>query len=236
MRLTRINHAMRSVKQAGQSVGADALIRMAGFSPPTLHAVGARAVNTWSRKLFNVIVTNVPGPQLPLYAAGARMREVFPVVPLAKGQALAVGLTSYNGGVYYGLNADRAAMGDVDVIGGMLVESLAELSQLAAAEPTAEPAEPVVDGVPEPTGPAAEAADADDATTRTTNRRWRPDEGLSRGDRDHAARAAGPRQRSGNRRRRRSPSRPRSPSGTPRAMPTSWSTRPCSPPPAVRCG
>lgn len=134
VRLTRVSHAMRAVKQAGQSVGADALIRMAGFSPPTVHALGARAVNTWSRKLFNVIVTNVPGPQIPLYAAGAQMREVFPVVPLAKGQALAIGLTSYDGGVYYGLNADGAALGDVDVLGGMLSESLAEL--VATVGPT----------------------------------------------------------------------------------------------------
>ncbi len=126
-RLAKVSESTRMVKTSGQSVGADALIRMAGFAPPTLHAVGARAVNAWSRRLFNVIVTNVPGPQFPLYAAGARLREVFPIVPLAKGQALGIGLTSYNGGVYYGLNADRHAMGDVDVAAGMLTDSLAEL-------------------------------------------------------------------------------------------------------------
>ena len=80
-----------------------------------------------TRRLFNLVVTNVPGPQFPLYAAGARMLEMFPVVPLAKGQGVSIGLTSYNGGVYYGLNADRDAMPDVDVIGALLEESLAEL-------------------------------------------------------------------------------------------------------------
>jgi len=73
------------------------------------------------------VVTNVPGPQFPLYAGGAQMLEMFPVVPLAKGQGLCIGLTSYNGGVFYGLNADRDVMADVDVVGSLLEESLAEL-------------------------------------------------------------------------------------------------------------
>jgi hypothetical protein len=77
--------------------------------------------------MFNLVVTNVPGPQFPLYAAGARMLQMYPVVPLAKGQAVSVGLTSYDGGVYYGLNADRDAMPDVDVLAACLEDSLAEL-------------------------------------------------------------------------------------------------------------
>lgn len=127
LRLKHISDEMQAHKQAGQSMGAASIIRMSGFAPPTLHALGARAAGSFSRRIFNVLVTNVPGPQLPLYAAGARMQEVFPVVPLAKGQALSVGLTSYNGGVYYGLNADRDALSDVDVLPAMLDEALAEL-------------------------------------------------------------------------------------------------------------
>jgi hypothetical protein len=69
----------------------------------------------------------VPGPQFPLYAGGAQLLELFPVVPLARGQGLSIGLTSYNGRVYYGLNADRDALPDVDVIGALLEEALAEL-------------------------------------------------------------------------------------------------------------
>jgi len=80
-----------------------------------------------SRRLFNLVVTNVPGPQHPLYAAGARMLASYPVIPLAKGQALSIGLTSYDGNVYYGLNADRDAMPDVQVLAGCLVDALAEL-------------------------------------------------------------------------------------------------------------
>ncbi|MGI8880344.1 MAG: WS/DGAT/MGAT family O-acyltransferase [Jatrophihabitans sp.] len=132
MRLTQISYAMTAHKESGQSVGADALIALSGFAPPTLHALGARAASGLSRRLFNLVVTNVPGPQFPLYAAGARLREMFPIVPLASGQAVCIGLTSYDGGVYYGLNADRDAMSDVDTLAALIEESLHEL--LAAAE------------------------------------------------------------------------------------------------------
>jgi diacylglycerol O-acyltransferase / wax synthase len=71
----------------------------------------------------------VPGPQFPLYAAGAQMIDAYPVVPLAKGQAVSIGLTSYNGGVYYGLNADRDAMPDVDVLAMCIKEALGELME-----------------------------------------------------------------------------------------------------------
>lgn len=127
MRLHQVSFAMRGHKESGQSVGADALVQLSGFAPPTLHSLGARVASGFTRRLFNLVVTNVPGPQFPLYAAGARMLEMYPVVPLAKGQAVSVGLTSYDGGVYYGLNADRDAMPDIDVLAGLIEESLAEL-------------------------------------------------------------------------------------------------------------
>jgi diacylglycerol O-acyltransferase / wax synthase len=127
VRLHHVNHAMREHTADGRSVGAEALVRIGGFAPPTLHALGARAASSFSKRIFNLVVTNVPGPQFPLYAAGARMLEMFPVVPLARGQALAIGLTSYDGGVYYGFNGDRDAMPDVDVLAGMVDEALDEL-------------------------------------------------------------------------------------------------------------
>ncbi|OLT15738.1 diacylglycerol O-acyltransferase [Pseudonocardia sp. CNS-139] len=133
VRLHHVAHAMREHTANGQSVGADTLVRIGGFAPPTLHALGARAASGFSKRIFNLVVTNVPGPQFPLYAAGARMLEMFPVVPLAKGQALAVGLTSYDGGVYYGFNGDRDAMPDLDVLAGMVDESLDELLATVAA-------------------------------------------------------------------------------------------------------
>ena len=127
MRLAQVSYAMKEHKESGQSVGADAIVALSGFAPPTLHSLGARVANGLSRRLFNILVTNVPGPQFPLYADGAQMLEMFPVVPLAKSQALCIGLTSYNGGVFYGMNADRDAMPDVDVVGTLIEESLAEL-------------------------------------------------------------------------------------------------------------
>jgi len=129
VRLHRVSYAMKAHKDSGQSVGADALISLSGFAPPTIHAAAARLGARMTRRLFNVVVTNVPGPQFALYAAGAQMLECYPVVPLAKEQAVTVGLTSYNGGVYYGLNADRDAMPDVDVLALCIEESLGELME-----------------------------------------------------------------------------------------------------------
>jgi diacylglycerol O-acyltransferase / wax synthase len=96
--------------------------RVGAAPAPTLHAPGARAASGLSKRIFNLVVTNVPGPQFPLYAAGARMLEVFPVVPLANGQALASGLTSYDGCVYFGFDADRDGMPDVDALAGLVDE------------------------------------------------------------------------------------------------------------------
>jgi diacylglycerol O-acyltransferase len=135
VRLTQISYAMKAHKESGQSVAAKALIAVGGFAPPTLHALGARATGSLSRRLFNLVVTNVPGPQFPLYAAGARLREMFPVVPLVTGQALGIGLTSYDGGVYYGLNADRDSMSDLDTLAGLIEESLSELVAATDAPP-----------------------------------------------------------------------------------------------------
>ncbi len=127
MRLHQVSFAMRGHKESGQSVGADALVQMSGFAPPTIHSLGARVASSFTRRLFNLVVTNVPGPQFPLYAAGARMLSMYPVVPLAKGQAVSCGLTSYDGGVFYGLNADRDAMADIDVLASLIEDSLSEL-------------------------------------------------------------------------------------------------------------
>jgi WS/DGAT/MGAT family acyltransferase len=127
MRLHQVSYRMQAHKETGQAVGAEALVGLAGFAPPTLHSLGARVASGLSKRWFNLVVTNVPGPQQPLYAGPARMLAAYPVVPLAKGQALSIGLTSYDGGVYYGLNADRDAMPDVGVLAQCLEDSLAEL-------------------------------------------------------------------------------------------------------------
>ena len=127
VRLTRLSYAMLGVAAHGQAVGADSLIALTGFAPPTLHALGARAARGLSRRLFNLVVTNVPGPQVPLYAAGSRLLEVFPVVPLARGQGLSIGMTSYAGRVFVGLNADQDGVGDVDVLADLIEQEIADL-------------------------------------------------------------------------------------------------------------
>jgi len=127
MRLHQVSYAMKGHKESGQSIGADVLVRLSGFAPPTIHSAAARLASGLTRRLFNVVVTNVPGPQYPLYAAGAQMIDCYPVVPLAKGQAVTIGLISYNGGVYYGMNGDRDSMPDIDVLAGCIEESLHEL-------------------------------------------------------------------------------------------------------------
>lgn len=127
MRLHQIAFAMRQQMEGGQAVGAESLAGLAGFASPTLHSLGARLGMAMSRRLFNVIITNVPGPQQPLYAGDALMLSTYPVMPLASWQAVSIGLTSYDGGVYFGLNGDRTAMPDLDVLGQCLVDSLAEL-------------------------------------------------------------------------------------------------------------
>ncbi|SEO71568.1 WS/DGAT/MGAT family O-acyltransferase [Trujillonella endophytica] len=127
VRLARLSYAMRGVARSGRSVGADALIALTGFAPPTLHALGARAARGLSRRMFNLVITNVPGPQVPLFAAGARMHEVFPVVPLVRGQGLSIGMTSYDGRVCVCLNADRDTVGDVDLLADLIEQEMAEL-------------------------------------------------------------------------------------------------------------
>jgi WS/DGAT/MGAT family acyltransferase len=132
VRLSRLRYAMRGVVEDSQSVRADTLVSLTGFAPPTLHALGVRAARGLSRRLFNLVVTNVPGPQVPLYAAGSRVLEVFPVVPLVRGQGLSIGMTSYDGWVYVGLNADRDIVGDVDLLADLIEQEVGQLLDDAA--------------------------------------------------------------------------------------------------------
>jgi diacylglycerol O-acyltransferase / wax synthase len=125
--------AGRVVGQLGSllSVAARSATRPAPTSPLNVQIGEQRryVMVAPSRRLTNLTVTNVPGPQHPMYAAGARMLASYPVMPLAKGQAVSIGLTSYDGGVFYGVNGDLTSMADVDVLGQCLVEALAELRE-----------------------------------------------------------------------------------------------------------
>jgi diacylglycerol O-acyltransferase len=131
VRLHQVSYGMRAHLESRRTVGAESLAGLAGFAPPTIHALGARVASSLSRRVFNVVVTNVPGPQHPLYAGGARMLEAYPVMPLAKGQALSIGVTSYDGRVFFGLYGDRDAMADLDVLAQTLRDALDELVETA---------------------------------------------------------------------------------------------------------
>ena len=127
VRLHQVAYAMRANLEDTHAVGAERLVGLAGFAPPTLHALGARVASGLSRRVFNLMVTNVPGPQQPRYLAGARLLQAYPVSPLTKGQALSIGVTSYDGTVYFGLYGDRDAMPDLEVLTQCLNDALDEL-------------------------------------------------------------------------------------------------------------
>jgi diacylglycerol O-acyltransferase / wax synthase len=119
----------RDLKRRSLAGGAAELIALGGLVPPVLHSVFARSV--FATRLFNITVTNVPGPQAPLYAFGARMEEVWPLVPLAADHALGIAVVSYDGGVYFGLCADKGMAEDLDVLASGVEDALAELGGLA---------------------------------------------------------------------------------------------------------
>ena len=127
IRLQRIAFDSSRYGEESRPVGAKAMVGLVGFAPPTLHTLGARVGASLSERAYTLTVTNVPGPQSALYAGGARMLAAYPIIPLASRHALSIGMTSYDGGVFLGLNADRDAMPDLDVLAQSLRESLAEL-------------------------------------------------------------------------------------------------------------
>jgi WS/DGAT/MGAT family acyltransferase len=128
-RLRVVQRGMGELKESKQALGAEVIAALNDFAPPTLLAQASRL--NFSTRLFNLIVTNVPGPQLPLYLLGREMLEIVPVAFLPENHALAVAIMSYNGKVDFGLLADYDAMPDLDSFAEHLEESLAEL--LAAA-------------------------------------------------------------------------------------------------------
>jgi diacylglycerol O-acyltransferase / wax synthase len=124
-RLDTVREAMEGVKSSKQALGAEVIARFNDFAPPTLLAQASRL--NFSTRLFNLIVTNVPGPQIPLYVLGRELEDVFPVAFLPENHALAVAIISYNGRVGFGLLADYDAMDDVEVLAEGIEGAIAEL-------------------------------------------------------------------------------------------------------------
>ncbi len=131
--LRHITTAMEDLKNSGQAVGAQVLTNLAGFAPPTILIQAARLQAR--QRFFNLVVTNVPGPQFPLYVLGRRLRVLYPVVPLARRQALGIAVMSYDGHLGFGLLGDFDALPDIEQIAADLKAAVASLARAAGVKP-----------------------------------------------------------------------------------------------------
>jgi WS/DGAT/MGAT family acyltransferase len=136
-RLRFVSHAMDGLKESKQALGAEVIAGAQNFAPPTILAQASRL--NFSTRLFNLIVTNIPGPQFPLYVLGREMLEAYPVAFLPENHALAIAIMSYNGQMNFGLLGDFDALPDIDEISASISEELATLVSLAR-EPVTAPA------------------------------------------------------------------------------------------------
>ncbi len=130
-RLRAVTSTMRHLKSSAQAVGASLLTDVTDFTPPTIAAQAARLQSR--QRFFNTVVTNVPGPQFPLYLLGRELQAIVPMVPLAGNQAVCFGIMSYNGGVNFGLTADYDATPDLEALADDLRASIRELADAAGS-------------------------------------------------------------------------------------------------------
>ncbi|MGE5335938.1 MAG: WS/DGAT/MGAT family O-acyltransferase [Nitrososphaerota archaeon] len=131
LRYRKIAAASRELKSGNAVAGTDAVIKLAGLAPPLIQSIVARLMFT--PRLFNLTITNVPASPVTLYALGARLRRVVPLVPIFTGHAVGVAVVSYDGTVTFGLNADRDAVPDLEILRAGMEESLTELRELASS-------------------------------------------------------------------------------------------------------
>ena len=134
LRLKAVHRTMKHAKDSAQISAGEAFLRMSSFFPPQIVAAVSRAQAHY--RSFNLLVTNIPGPQFPLYLRGRRLLELFPQAPLAANQALSIGALSYDGRIGFGLLADHALVPDVDVLREGLEESMDELTRFVLDVPT----------------------------------------------------------------------------------------------------
>jgi diacylglycerol O-acyltransferase / wax synthase len=132
-RFRAVHAAVGDLKASGQAVGAEALTQLAGFAAPTVLNQAARLQSR--QRFFNLTVTNVPGPQFPLYILGRKLLAFYPKVPLVLNTALGIAILSYDGGIFFGLLGDYDAISDLDDFAGDVQDAIAELSS-AAGVPT----------------------------------------------------------------------------------------------------
>jgi WS/DGAT/MGAT family acyltransferase len=128
-RMEIVRESMGDLKESKQAVGAALLTQLADFAPPTIAGQAARLQSR--QRFFNLVVTNIPGPQFPLYLMGRRMERIFPMVPLAKNQGVCIGIMSYDGQVNFGLIGDYDGLTDLEDLAEDLDASIAELTEAA---------------------------------------------------------------------------------------------------------
>jgi WS/DGAT/MGAT family acyltransferase len=133
-----VTEAMKHLKESKQALGAELIADLQDFAPPTVFAQASRL--NFSPRVYNLLVTNVPGPQFPLYLLGREMRELVPVAFLASEQVLAVAIMSYNGGVDIGLIGDYDAVPDLEELGALFEEAIAEVREAALSAEASLPA------------------------------------------------------------------------------------------------
>lgn len=133
-RYRRARRSTQGLKSGSQALGGSTLIGLAALAPPVLHSFLARSL--FASRLFNVTITNVPGPQRRLYAFGAPMVDALPLVPLAADHALGIAIVSYEGRLVFGINGDWDALPDIDTVAEGIEEALAQLGELALGSRT----------------------------------------------------------------------------------------------------
>jgi len=129
-RLHAIHGTTQRLKQSKQALGVELMMQIAEWTPPVLLSLGSQAASG----PINSIVTNVPGPQFPLYMFGARLLEMYPVVPLLAGMGLAIALFSYDGSIFWGFNADYALLPDLQAFVGLVEKSFEEFATAFGVE------------------------------------------------------------------------------------------------------
>jgi len=132
-RLALIRSQMEGLKDSKQAVAGEVLTSLSGFAPPLLLALGERVATRVPQRNVNTVTTNVPGPQYPLYAAGRRLLEAFPYVPLGGRIRVGVAIFSYDGALNFGVTGDYDAAPDVGILCAGIEQGMAELVNLAAA-------------------------------------------------------------------------------------------------------
>ncbi len=132
-RYRRTLEAAEQLKHSSQAAGSETLIELAGYAPPVVHAAVAQL--SFTPRLFNITITNVPGPQVTLYALGAQLRRIIPLVPIFAFHAVGIAVASYDGEIVFGLSGDRGSVPDLDVLAEGIEDSIAELLEVARTQP-----------------------------------------------------------------------------------------------------